>query len=197
MAASGADAGGDLGRHVGDDLDPPQRHAQLPQLADQVARILVVDLAREDLVPDDQDRGGGVGAARRLHHCTGSWHNRRATLMKTLTCSGCLPFPPLVLLGRHGGVRRLFQPRLRHPAVTTPERTCRRRRSTRTPHDYYCPADAMGGGVCPINFCGTLQTENALLPTRPGTASRGPIRSATAATSAWSARRSPPATPSS
>ncbi|HVW18028.1 MAG TPA: hypothetical protein VHB30_07245, partial [Solirubrobacteraceae bacterium] len=28
--------------------------------------------------------------------------------------------------------------------------------------DYYCPADAMGGGVCPINFCGTLATEKAL-----------------------------------
>jgi hypothetical protein len=24
--------------------------------------------------------------------------------------------------------------------------------------DAYCPADAMGGGVCPINFCGQLQT---------------------------------------
>lgn len=28
--------------------------------------------------------------------------------------------------------------------------------------DYYCAADAMGGGVCPINFCGTLETANAL-----------------------------------
>jgi hypothetical protein len=30
------------------------------------------------------------------------------------------------------------------------------------PVDYYCPADAMGGGVCPINFCGTLQTTSSL-----------------------------------
>jgi hypothetical protein len=30
------------------------------------------------------------------------------------------------------------------------------------PMDYYCPADAMGGGVCPINFCGTLQTSSSL-----------------------------------
>jgi hypothetical protein len=29
-------------------------------------------------------------------------------------------------------------------------------------HDYYCPADAQGGGVCPINFCGTLKTSGAL-----------------------------------
>ncbi len=36
------------------------------------------------------------------------------------------------------------------------------------PKDYYCPADAMGGGVCPINFCGTLQTVNALLANPPG-----------------------------
>ena len=28
--------------------------------------------------------------------------------------------------------------------------------------DYYCAADAMGGGVCPINFCGTLQTTSSL-----------------------------------
>src|SRR3569832_2271567 len=30
------------------------------------------------------------------------------------------------------------------------------------PVDYSCPADAMGGGVCPINFCGTLETAKAL-----------------------------------
>ncbi len=30
------------------------------------------------------------------------------------------------------------------------------------PFDAYCPADAMGGGVCPINFCGTLLTQAAL-----------------------------------
>ena len=30
------------------------------------------------------------------------------------------------------------------------------------PIDYYCAADAMGGGVCPINFCGTLQTTSSL-----------------------------------
>ncbi|HEX3902444.1 MAG TPA: hypothetical protein VH853_06300 [Polyangia bacterium] len=36
------------------------------------------------------------------------------------------------------------------------------------PVDYYCPADAMGGGVCPINFCGTLQTANALAANPPG-----------------------------
>jgi hypothetical protein len=34
--------------------------------------------------------------------------------------------------------------------------------------DYYCPADAMGGGVCPINFCGTLATQNALGLNPPG-----------------------------
>jgi hypothetical protein len=28
--------------------------------------------------------------------------------------------------------------------------------------DYYCPADAMGGGNCPINFCGKLATAGAL-----------------------------------
>ena len=32
------------------------------------------------------------------------------------------------------------------------------------PVDYSCPADAMGGGVCPINFCGTLQTTSSLAP---------------------------------
>jgi hypothetical protein len=36
------------------------------------------------------------------------------------------------------------------------------------PIDYYCAADAMGGGVCPINFCGTLQTANALAANPPG-----------------------------
>jgi hypothetical protein len=36
------------------------------------------------------------------------------------------------------------------------------------PVDYYCPADAMGGGVCPINFCGTLATQNALALNPPG-----------------------------
>jgi hypothetical protein len=30
------------------------------------------------------------------------------------------------------------------------------------PMDYYCAADAMGGGVCPINFCGTVQTTSSL-----------------------------------
>ena len=30
------------------------------------------------------------------------------------------------------------------------------------PFDASCPADAMGGGVCPINFCGTLLTQAAL-----------------------------------
>ena len=30
------------------------------------------------------------------------------------------------------------------------------------PVDYDCPADAMGGGVCPINFCGTLLTTSSL-----------------------------------
>jgi hypothetical protein len=30
------------------------------------------------------------------------------------------------------------------------------------PIDYYCAADAMGGGVCPINFCGTVQTTSSL-----------------------------------
>jgi hypothetical protein len=39
--------------------------------------------------------------------------------------------------------------------------------------DYYCPADAMGGGVCPINFCGTLQTANALALNPPGYAQSG------------------------
>jgi hypothetical protein len=34
--------------------------------------------------------------------------------------------------------------------------------------DYYCPADAMGGGNCPINFCGTLQTAAALAANPPG-----------------------------
>ncbi len=28
-----------------------------------------------------------------------------------------------------------------------------------TPIDAYCPADAMGGGVCPINFCGQLLSD--------------------------------------
>jgi hypothetical protein len=36
------------------------------------------------------------------------------------------------------------------------------------PKDYYCPADAMGGGNCPINFCGTLQTAGALAANPPG-----------------------------
>jgi hypothetical protein len=30
------------------------------------------------------------------------------------------------------------------------------------PIDHYCAADAMGGGSCPINFCGTLLTASAL-----------------------------------
>jgi hypothetical protein len=34
--------------------------------------------------------------------------------------------------------------------------------------DYYCAADAMGGGVCPINFCGTLETANGLAANPPG-----------------------------
>lgn len=36
------------------------------------------------------------------------------------------------------------------------------------PVDYVCPADAMGGGNCPINFCGTLQTVKALAANPPG-----------------------------
>jgi hypothetical protein len=36
------------------------------------------------------------------------------------------------------------------------------------PVDYYCPADAMGGGNCPINFCGTLETASALAANPPG-----------------------------
>jgi hypothetical protein len=36
------------------------------------------------------------------------------------------------------------------------------------PIDYYCAADAMGGGVCPINFCGTLETAAALALNPPG-----------------------------
>jgi hypothetical protein len=34
--------------------------------------------------------------------------------------------------------------------------------------DYYCPADAMGGGNCPINFCGKLATAGALAANPPG-----------------------------
>jgi len=37
------------------------------------------------------------------------------------------------------------------------------------PIDYYCAADAMGGGVCPINFCGTLQTTASLPSNAYGT----------------------------
>ncbi len=37
------------------------------------------------------------------------------------------------------------------------------------PIDYYCAADAMGGGVCPINFCGTLQTTSSLPSNAYGT----------------------------
>jgi hypothetical protein len=33
-----------------------------------------------------------------------------------------------------------------------------------TPVDAYCPADAMGGGVCPINFCGQLLSVAAIPP---------------------------------
>jgi hypothetical protein len=35
--------------------------------------------------------------------------------------------------------------------------------------DYYCAADAMGGGVCPINFCGTLPTTSSLPSNAYGT----------------------------
>src|SRR3954467_2257397 len=41
------------------------------------------------------------------------------------------------------------------------------------PVDYYCAADAMGGGVCPINFCGTLETTNALTLAPTGYATSG------------------------
>jgi hypothetical protein len=41
------------------------------------------------------------------------------------------------------------------------------------PVDYYCPVDAMGGGVCPINFCGTLATQNALALNSAGYAQSG------------------------
>jgi hypothetical protein len=41
------------------------------------------------------------------------------------------------------------------------------------PADYYCPVDAMGGGVCPINFCGTLATQNALALNPAGFAQSG------------------------
>ena len=36
------------------------------------------------------------------------------------------------------------------------------------PKDYYCPADAVGGGNCPINFCGKLATAGALAANPPG-----------------------------
>jgi hypothetical protein len=39
--------------------------------------------------------------------------------------------------------------------------------------DYYCPADAMGGGNCPINFCGTLATAGGLAANTPGYAQSG------------------------
>ncbi len=47
---------GDVGAVVGDDLDARDDHAQLAQLAHQVARVLLLDLARQELVADEQDR---------------------------------------------------------------------------------------------------------------------------------------------
>jgi hypothetical protein len=41
------------------------------------------------------------------------------------------------------------------------------------PVDYACAADAMGGGVCPINFCGTLETTKALTLDPTGYATSG------------------------
>jgi hypothetical protein len=32
------------------------------------------------------------------------------------------------------------------------------------PPDANCPADAMGGGVCPLNFCGQVDSVAALAP---------------------------------
>ena len=52
----GAHALGDLGSDVGDDLDAPQRHPQRAQLADQELGVLVLDLPRQELVADEQDR---------------------------------------------------------------------------------------------------------------------------------------------
>src|SRR5678816_3441180 len=38
----------------------------------------------------------------------------------------------------------------------------------RAVYDAYCPADAMGGGLCPINFCGLLKSVRALGLTSTG-----------------------------
>ena len=51
----------DLLGHVGHDLDPAQRDAQGAKLPRQKTRVLVLHLAGQDLVPDEQDGGGRVG----------------------------------------------------------------------------------------------------------------------------------------
>jgi hypothetical protein len=50
---------GDLGLDVGDDLDARQRDTELAQLTRQEARVLVLDLAGQQLVANQQDRGPG------------------------------------------------------------------------------------------------------------------------------------------
>src|SRR5205807_8109533 len=55
-----ADRGGDRLDVVGDRQDAEQGHAEAPQLAAEERRVGVDDLAREDLVADDDDARGPV-----------------------------------------------------------------------------------------------------------------------------------------
>ena len=54
----------DLGDHVGDHVHARHVDTLAAQLAQQVGRVLVLDLPRQDLVADDDDPGGGHRAIR-------------------------------------------------------------------------------------------------------------------------------------
>jgi hypothetical protein len=84
----GAHALGDLVGHVGHHLDPAQRHAQGPQLADQEMGVLVLDLAGEELVPDEEDGGCRVCGA----HCAACGGDKRGQIIVLARSGACEPF---------------------------------------------------------------------------------------------------------
>ena len=139
----------DLLGHVGHDLDPAQRDPQGAKLPRQKARVLVLDLARQDLVPDEQDGGGRVGGGhgrlkdgqRQIIVTAGPWHN--GSNLKTVL--GLLLLLPVALAGCRSDMAGI-KPGTDDGGVD---------QTGKLPKpDANCPADAAGGGQCPINFCG-------------------------------------------
>ena len=134
----------------------------------------------------------GFGEHGELHHYTGSWHNRRANLKTIL-----LVVPVLPLLASTAAFFGCSSPsagaqaaRCRHGRLAAREGRAARSTTTARPTRW-------AAASVPSTSAARCSPRARSPSTRLDTGSRAPIRSATAAASASSARRSRRGTPSS